>query len=80
MIYSNSIALDAMSMRVNERETLVEEKLVNNIDPKQIEQNVEYLSLSDHVCLIYLIRALINEIKQRQRIEDYWTFRQGRRR
>lgn len=61
------------------KEIEIEMKSVHkSMDTKQMEQNVLVQSLRNHLCLMYFIKALINEKRQRMRIEDHWTFRQGR--
>ena len=37
----------------------------------------KHSNISDDVCLIFLIQRLIHIKRQRERLEDYFTFRQG---
>ncbi len=41
-----------------------------------VTQN-KHSNISDDVCLIYMIQRLIHIKRQRERLEDYFTFRQG---
>ena len=77
--YSQIICLILNVLSMPTKEIAIEMKSVNNsIDLKQMEQNVLVQSLRDHLCIMYLIKALINEKRKRMHIEDHWTFRQGR--
>jgi hypothetical protein len=71
--------MNVLSMSTKAKEIEIKMKSAHKgLDMKQMEQNVIDQILRDHLCLMYLIKALINERRQRMRIEDHWTFRQGR--